>query len=113
MPQDPVVRAKFVCMSKEERAAQVLEDAETGEITDDCQVEVKFQVVMAGTRTAKIRPVGDTGDGWATAMTTDDENRIFGSATPAGQIGMLIKNKAAADKLKVGQAYYVDFTPAG
>jgi hypothetical protein len=37
----------------------------------------------------------------------------FGKATPSGSMEMLIINKEAADQLKVGNDYYVDFTPVG
>lgn len=34
----------------------------------------------------------------------------FGKYTPAGSIEMVIMNKVAADDLKLGKEYYVDFT---
>lgn len=41
-----------------------------------------------------------------------EENRIFGKATPSAAVEMTLFNQAAADTLKTGRAYYVDFTPA-
>ena len=40
------------------------------------------------------------------------ENKIFGDATPNAEVEMTIFNQAAADALKTGKAYYVDFTSA-
>ena len=42
----------------------------------------------------------------------DTENARFTTATPSGQITMLINNPAALDQFKSGEAYYVDFSPA-
>lgn len=41
-----------------------------------------------------------------------DENKMFGEATPCGEISMHIHNRAAADRFETGKAYYVDFSPA-
>lgn len=62
----------------------------------DCAVEVKLQ------------PVYESGDDGNAV----EENRIFGKATPAGQIGMQLLSRAAADRFEVGRSYYVEFTPA-
>ncbi len=83
------VRAKFRVTEKTERAY-------SPEAGADCAVEVKLQ------------PVYESGDDGNAV----EENRIFGRATPAGQIGMLLRNRAAADAFNVGKSYYVDFTPA-
>ncbi|WP_025921084.1 hypothetical protein [Pseudomonas aeruginosa] len=40
-----------------------------------------------------------------------DENAIYGKATPWGEY-KAAWDSAVADKLEVGKAYYVDFTPA-
>lgn len=42
----------------------------------------------------------------------DPENVRFTEATPWGSIRLGINNKAALDQFKVGDDYYVDFTPA-
>ncbi len=41
----------------------------------------------------------------------DDENAIYGKATPFGTYSAAW-NAEAAEQLEVGKAYYVDFTPA-
>ena len=41
----------------------------------------------------------------------DDENAVFGKSTPYGHFTAAFSDQAAA-RMKVGQAYYVDFTPA-
>ena len=41
-----------------------------------------------------------------------EENKNFYKWTPGGQIQLSTINKAAADELKPGSAYYVDFTKA-
>lgn len=40
------------------------------------------------------------------------EDKSFNKATPNGQITMQVDNPAALEKLKLGDYYYVDFTPA-
>lgn len=42
----------------------------------------------------------------------DSENARFTKATPWGEIKMGIDNPAAFEQFKVGQCYYVDFSPA-
>jgi hypothetical protein len=101
----PAVRAKFRVVSKEERLASPIRDLE-GELHDEVQVEVKLTVVYAS------GPTIEAERGILLGSNAVEENRIFGTATPAGSIAMLIKNRAAADALVIGQAYYVDFTPA-
>lgn len=39
------------------------------------------------------------------------EDRSFTKATPNGQITMQVDNPAALEQLKLGEYYYVDFTP--
>jgi hypothetical protein len=41
-----------------------------------------------------------------------EENKAFWNATPGGSIQLSITNPAAYQQFKVGQDYYVDFTPA-
>jgi hypothetical protein len=41
------------------------------------------------------------------------ENHIFSKATPSGKLTMCITNEAAANALKTGECYYLDFIPAG
>ena len=95
------VRAKFRCTEKSERRS--VDGPEARELGQDCTVEIKLNPVTEGV-TQKL-------DGYDTYVQQVKENRIFGLATPAGQIAMLIRNRAAADYFEVGQAYYVDFTP--
>ncbi len=56
----------------------------------------------------KLYPVYGSGDDGNAV----EESRIFGHATPSGQIAMLIRNREAADRFEVGKSYYVDLTPA-
>jgi hypothetical protein len=51
---------------------------------------IKFQPVMGGS----------------------DENKLFWTYTPSGNLDMSVVNKEAADKFEVGKEYYVDFTQA-
>lgn len=94
------VRAKFRVLSKEERVVSGHPDY------DQVAVEVKMMPVFAGSEAVEH-------EGVRYALNAVEENRIFGAATPAGSIAMLIKNRAAAEKFEIGRAYYVDFTPAG
>lgn len=41
-----------------------------------------------------------------------DENNTFAKFTPTANLSMQITNPDLLGKLEVGQAYYVDFTPA-
>lgn len=41
-----------------------------------------------------------------------EENKQFFKATPSGSIEMRTINDAAAERFRVGQEFYVDFTPA-
>lgn len=45
-------------------------------------------------------------------VSKDTENARFTKATPWGEIKLGIDNPAALKQFKVGQEYYVDFTPA-
>jgi hypothetical protein len=54
-------------------------------------------------------------DGWRVELMavtkTSPENEAFWKYTPSGKVEMTIR-KEAGDLFKVGQEYYVDFTPA-
>lgn len=39
------------------------------------------------------------------------EDNSFSSATPSAHISMYVTNPAAVEKLPIGKAFYVDFTP--
>jgi len=39
------------------------------------------------------------------------EDQRYAKATPSGKIEMTIDNPPAADQLKLGEFFYVDFTP--
>ncbi|HZP68370.1 MAG TPA: hypothetical protein VFB29_00375 [Pseudolabrys sp.] len=53
----------------------------------------------------KLAPVfGSYGNG--------EENKSFSKYTPQGTIALTITNPDAIDKFSLGEAYYVDFTPA-
>lgn len=40
------------------------------------------------------------------------EDQCFRDATPSGEMWMDVANPAALEQLKLGQTFYVDFTPA-
>lgn len=40
------------------------------------------------------------------------EDRCFAKATPTGRFEMQVDNKAALEQFKLGEDYFVDFTPA-
>ena len=40
------------------------------------------------------------------------ENKSWSQATPSGEISLSITNQDAIDAFKLGDHYYVDFTPA-
>ena len=42
--------------------------------------------------------------------TSIEEDKRFSKATPSGEMRLLIDNPPAADYLKPGRAFYVDFT---
>lgn len=48
------------------------------------------------------------------AIQSDDnpENQSFNTATPSGELSMMIDNPAAKGFFKPHSAYYLDFTPA-
>ena len=43
--------------------------------------------------------------------TSIPEDQRFAKATPSGKFEMQVDNPAALEAFKLGQAYYVDFTP--
>jgi hypothetical protein len=43
--------------------------------------------------------------------TSIPEDQRFSKATPSGRFEMQVDNPAAIEQFKLGQAYYVDFTP--
>ena len=43
---------------------------------------------------------------------TIEEDRRFYDATPSGQCEMLVNNPAVIEEFKIGQDYYLDFTPS-
>lgn len=49
---------------------------------------------------------------YETDASRDSENARFTKATPWGEIKMGIDNPAALGQFKVGESYYVDFSPA-
>lgn len=74
-------------------------------------------VVRAKFRVTSIKRVSHNPDACAVEMTPVsadevEENQRFHKYTPSGKLEMFIDNPAAAEKLVLGQAYYVDFTPA-
>lgn len=47
-----------------------------------------------------------------TAVTRGEDNKVWASATPSGQITMTIRNELAIDFFDVDEEYFVDFTLA-
>lgn len=91
-----MVRAKFLISSK---------------ITTETMMNgQKVEVVTVRGTPAMPKWLPDRGDGTAGYDPTDP-NYVWWSATPSGVIELGTVNKAAADALVIGQAYYVDFTP--
>ena len=43
---------------------------------------------------------------------SDAANKTWSQATPSGEISLSITNQDAIDAFKLGEHYYVDFTPA-
>jgi hypothetical protein len=43
--------------------------------------------------------------------TSIPEDRRYATATPSGSIMLMVDNPAASDQLKLGEFFYVDFTP--
>lgn len=99
------VRAKFRCLEKQERWIGGPPDE-----WDQVAVEVKFQPMFEFGDTVEKTDV--SGATIRYGLNAVEENLIFGKATPAGSIAMLIKNADAAAEFELGRAYYVDFTPA-
>jgi hypothetical protein len=56
-----------------------------------------------GGKTLRFNPVSDA---------STPENERFTKYTPSGSLEMLVDNPAALAEMKLGQAYYLDFTPA-
>ena len=55
-------------------------------------------------RTIRLSPVQ--------ASDKNPENKIFGIASPSGEISIYILNKEAFQQFEIDKEYYVDFTPA-
>lgn len=72
------------------------------------KVRAKFKVtqinkdIEAKTGTVILEPV----------IGGSDENKAFFRYTPSGRIQMNILNESAINQFKLGNEYYVDFTPA-
>ncbi len=99
------VRAKFVCTEVSTRQAFVTK--EQAELGENWSAEVQLQPVYdSGGPTLRAS------SGAELPANAVEENRIFGLATPAGKIGMHIRNRAAAEQFEPGKMYYVDFTLA-
>lgn len=91
-----MVRAKFTVSSKT--------------TTETMMNGKKVEVVTVRAMPAMPKWLADRGDGTAGYDPTDP-NYAWWSATPTGSIELGTVNKAAADALAIGEAYYVDFTP--
>jgi hypothetical protein len=43
---------------------------------------------------------------------SDDANKTWSKWTPSGELQMQINNPAALEQFKIGEFYFLDFTPA-
>lgn len=98
-----VVRAKFVVYGRSPAVVPA------SDAVWNCETGTYDKVVVDGA-TVMMSAVYENGapDGGNAC----EENRIFGEATPFGQIQMHIRNPGAIAALPQGKAFYVDFTPA-
>jgi hypothetical protein len=69
---------------------------------------------------AKFQLVSETANAGTTAKnltfqprydTSIPEDQRYSKATPSGELKMYVDNPAALEQLKLGQDYYLDFTP--
>lgn len=42
-----------------------------------------------------------------------EDNASWSKYTPSGELTMTVTNPAAIEQFSIGEAYYIDFTPAG
>lgn len=70
-------------------------------------------MVRAKFKVETVEPVNEEQTNLALRAVYDDspENREWWQATPSGYIHLSIVNQAAAQQFRVGQEFYVDFTP--
>lgn len=64
--------------------------------------EVRQSVFNPTARTLVLRPQYDT---------SIPEDQRFFSATPTGEMTMVVNNPAALAEMELGKSFYVDFTP--
>jgi len=72
-------------------------------------IRAKFRVISVtqhveggAARTIKLMPYYDN---------SIPEDRRFSEATPAGELSIYVNNPAAAEELKLGKYFYLDFVP--
>jgi hypothetical protein len=71
-------------------------------------VPVSEGISMAPAQTVKAHPVAASGypaDG-------SDENNSYAKWSPSGSLELTITNPALSNKIKEGDVFYLDFTPA-
>ena len=71
-------------------------------------VRTKFICTQVDPSKVKLRTVGESDEHGS----IPGENAAFWKWTPGGEIWLHLDNPAACAQFEVGQAYYVDFTPA-
>ena len=75
-------------------------------------VRAKFRVIERTERTYSSAPAPKTQESVKLIAVTDEANKSWAKYTPSGSIEMSIDNPAALDQFKVGDVFFVDFTPA-
>jgi hypothetical protein len=79
--------------------------------------------MRAKLRLSSVEPIGDpvsheqltfnaVGSVWPYPPDGSDENNTFAKWTPSAELKMSVANPALHGQFKVGQEFYVDFTPA-
>lgn len=66
-------------------------------------IEIRSHYWNSNARTFVFQPQYDT---------TIAEDRRFYDATPSGHCEMLVNNPAVIEEFKIGQDYYLDFSPS-
>ena len=97
------VRAKFKCVRIESSEQSLAKKDATGAyVKDDAGRHVYETAEM---RTLCFAPVYGNGD-------PNHENTKFWNASPSGEVKLGTVNPEAWKKFKLGEEYYLDFTPA-
>jgi hypothetical protein len=74
-------------------------------------IRAKFKVHSI-TQTASWGAGGHESDTVKLVVATDDANKTWSKWTPNGSIELTINNPEALSQFKIGEYFFVDFTPA-